>query len=179
MKSSIHLVMYVSLSLLGCATPYHSNSLLGGYTETQLAPDVFRVGFQGNGYTSPERAQDFALLRAAELAQQNGFRYFVVIDERSSTEVQSFTTPSQTQTSTYGSGTSHGNIYMNPFGATYSGTSYTYLSSRTTHTPGQTHTFYKPRTGLLIQGFHSKPENIYTFDAEYLQQSVKQRYRIK
>jgi hypothetical protein len=53
--------------LSGC-TPYKSNGIMGGYTDTQLAPDVFRIGFQGNGYTSTDRTQDFALLRAADLA---------------------------------------------------------------------------------------------------------------
>ncbi len=50
--------------LSGCATSYQQRGFAGGYSETQLAPDVFRVNFEGNGYTSSERAQDFALLRA-------------------------------------------------------------------------------------------------------------------
>ncbi len=67
--------------LSGCATSYQQKGFTGGYSETQLAPDVFRVNFQGNGYTSSERAQDFALLRAAELSLERGFRYFALLDE--------------------------------------------------------------------------------------------------
>ena len=45
----------------------------GGFTESQLDTNVFRVTFKGNGYTSPDRAEDMALLRSAELALQHGF----------------------------------------------------------------------------------------------------------
>ena len=61
----------LALVLSGCATAYQSNSLTGGYTDTQLAPDVFRVSFSGNAFTSNDRVQDFALLRAAELTLAN------------------------------------------------------------------------------------------------------------
>jgi len=148
---------------VGCATPYQSTSFRGGYSDTQLAPDVFRVYFRGNGYTAMERAQDFALLRAAELAQSHGFSCFAVVDESSSTSVQTFTTPGQSYTS--GSGMVTGNF------VTYSG--------QTMYYPGQTYTFHKPRTGLLIKCFTEKPEHIYTFDAAFLVHSLKQKYRLK
>ena len=53
----------------------------GGFSELQLSSDVYRVAFRGNGYTSPDRVIDFALLRAAELTLQQGARYFVVVNE--------------------------------------------------------------------------------------------------
>jgi hypothetical protein len=40
--------------LASCATPYESTGFLGGYSDTALAPDVYRISFQGNGYTSQE-----------------------------------------------------------------------------------------------------------------------------
>ena len=47
----------LSLALLaGCATPYQRMGALGGYQEEQLAPDIYRVAFFGNGYTSPQTA---------------------------------------------------------------------------------------------------------------------------
>src|SRR5262245_15060327 len=76
-----------------CATPYQSTGFSGGFSETRLAPDVFRVNFSGNGYTSAERAQDFAFLRAAELTLAAGFKYFVPLKEASSTTVSTITTP--------------------------------------------------------------------------------------
>ena len=147
----------------GCATPYQSKAFRGGYSESQLAPDVFRIHFRGNAYTSTERAQDFALLRAAELAREHGFKYFAVVDERSSSSVHTYTTPGQSYTS--GSAVVTGNI------ATYSG--------QTTYYPGQTVLMYKPETGLVIKCFAEKPQGIYTFDAAFLEQSLKQKYELK
>ena len=164
MKTSTSiLVAFAAFLLAGCATSYQSNGFTGGYSETQLAPDVFRVAFRGNGYTSPERAQDFSMLRAAELALQHGFTHLAVVDERSSTTAHSFTTAGQATTT----GTAY--VYGNQ--ATYSG--------HTTYTPGQTHTFYKPRTGLVVQFFKAKPDGVFAFDAVFLQQSIKQTYKIK
>src|SRR5438128_1156200 len=91
-----------AILLSGCATSYQSNGFTGGYSETRLAPDVFRVVFNGNGYTSGERAQDFALLRASDLTIQGGCSYFAIIDEKNSTSTSSFTTPGHAQTTAYG-----------------------------------------------------------------------------
>jgi len=151
----------------------------GGYTDTLLAPDVFRVVFRGNGYTSAERAQDFALLRASELSIQQGFTCFAIIDEQNSTSISSFTTPGHADTTAYGTGYSSGNIYLNPYGGSYSGSSSAYMNASTTYTPPQTYVFYKPQTGFLIRAFRSKPDGIFTFDAEFLQHSLKQKYNIK
>lgn len=62
----------------------------GGYSETQLAENKFRVSFRGNGLTSRERAADLSLLRAAELALDSGLTHFVVIQ---TTEELSKSTP--------------------------------------------------------------------------------------
>jgi len=149
--------------LAGCATPYQSNGFTGGFSETQLAPDVFRVYFCGNGYTSGERVQDFALLRASELSLQHSFKYFAILEQNNSVKSYSYSTPGEAYTT--GSVDIHGNT------ATFSG--------YTTYEPGKTYTFYKPKTGLLIQCFAEKPDGIYTFDASFLQQSLKQKYKIK
>jgi len=63
----IYGLLILPLIIVGCATGYHQNGFTGGFSETRLAPDVFRITFRGNGYTSAERAQDFALLHASEL----------------------------------------------------------------------------------------------------------------
>jgi hypothetical protein len=51
---------------------------MGGWYETQLSDARYQVSFFGNGATSDERASDFALLRACELAIENGYGYLVV-----------------------------------------------------------------------------------------------------
>ena len=60
-------VLAIALVLSACATTYQSESFSGGFSETQLDKNVFRVSFQGNGYTRAERAEEMALLRSAEL----------------------------------------------------------------------------------------------------------------
>ena len=70
--------------LLACATPYQHMGLGGGFTDKQLGPDTFKVHFRGNGYTPDKRAQDFAVLRAAELTLQHGYQYFTVLNVGSS-----------------------------------------------------------------------------------------------
>jgi hypothetical protein len=67
-----------AVMLGGCATGYQKMGLTGGYDEVRLAPDLYRVSVQGNGYTTPARAEKIMLLRAAELALQNGYPKFIV-----------------------------------------------------------------------------------------------------
>ena len=69
------------LMLAGCATAYQSKGLTGGYSDLQIAENMFKVGFEGNGYTNPQRARDYALLRSAELALGNNYKYFVILEE--------------------------------------------------------------------------------------------------
>lgn len=66
--------------VVACATPYQGMGFRGGYSETQLGPNVFRVAFKANAFSSHERAANLALLRSAELTLEHGFRYFVLVD---------------------------------------------------------------------------------------------------
>jgi len=169
MKQTIFLLVGSTLLcfLTGCATPYKSDGFMGGFSDTQLAPDVFRITFRGNAYTSAERAQDFAMLRAADLALQREFKFFAIVDESSSTAVSTFTTPGSAQTT--------GSAYVYGGSGSYYGT----YQGHTTLIPPQTYFMYKPHAGLLVRCFTDKPEGIYAFDATFLQQSLKQKYNIK
>lgn len=164
MKVSIQIFALAAVVFAsGCATPYQSTGFTGGFSETQLAPDVFRVYFRGNGHTSSERAQDFVMLRAAELSLQHGFTCFAILDESNSVKTQSLSTPGYAYTT--------GSAYANGNSATYSG--------YTAYTPGQTYTFHKPRTGLMIRCFQTKPDGIFTLDAAFLSQALKLKYHIR
>ncbi len=66
----------------GCATSYHRDGVTGGYSDTQLASDEFRVVFSGNVHTSDEQARDYALLRASQVTFQHGFHCFAITDEK-------------------------------------------------------------------------------------------------
>jgi len=92
-------VRRIVLALLAaCATPYQSKGYTGGFSETQLDVNVFRVNFNGNAYTSGERAVDFTLLRSAELAREHGYHYFIVVQHSAGYSYSTRTTPTQSHT---------------------------------------------------------------------------------
>jgi len=61
--------------LSGCASHYGT---IGRASETQLAPDRYRVAFFPTGYIPWDLAYREALLRCAELTIESGYRYFAV-----------------------------------------------------------------------------------------------------
>lgn len=153
------LLVVAVLALSSCATDYQSTGFTGGYSETRLAPDVFRVRFSGNGYTSSDRAEDFTLLRASDLTLNNGFSYFAIVTGGSSTAVSSFNTG--------GSAITTGQFTR---GGGYVGS--------TLFIPGQTVNIFKPRVGMLIKCFPSKPQGIDVFDARFLRSEIRRKYQL-
>jgi hypothetical protein len=124
--------MLVAVSFLaGCATSYQPQSFSGGFSEVMRGDDVYLVRFHGNGYTSPERAEDMTLLRAAELTLQKGRRYFTILSEDTRMDQSTYTTP--TQSTTTGS--------INQFGS---------FNARTTNSGGQTFDIRRPSARLLV-----------------------------
>lgn len=79
--------------LQGCSTAYQSRGFSGGYSETQLDENIFKVSFSGNGYISGHKVADYTLLRSAELTLQNGFKYFAIVDANSNIEHSTYTSP--------------------------------------------------------------------------------------
>lgn len=142
--------------LAACASPYQREGFGGGYSETQLSENIFKVSFRGNGYTSGDRAADMALLRSAEIALENGFQYFAVIDEQSSASYGTYTTPTTTNASV----TAYGNSAY---------------GSATTY-GGQTFFITKPRSTNLIACFKEKPEGLFVFDAGFVSKSLRQKF---
>lgn len=69
------------LALAGCATSYSRNELGwgDGYREQRLAPDLWLVRAQANGFSSDTFALDMATYRAAELARDAGFAYLQLL----------------------------------------------------------------------------------------------------
>lgn len=162
MKTYYVLILFALLS--GCATTYQPSSFSGGFSETRLGEDTFQVSFRGNGYTRPERASDFCLLRSSELALQNGFRYFIIVDSEKSSQLSTYTTPttSHTTANAYGYG------------------NYTYGTATTTTSGGETYVISKPRATNTIVCFKEKPQvNGLVFDAEYVSKSIKEKYGLE
>ena len=130
--------------LTSCATGYHQLKRTGGYSElnfgTSEAGALFAVEFSGNGFTSPERASDFALLRCAEVTLKAGYTHFYLISHVGNVSEEEFKTPTHTT----------GNVRV-----TTSGRTTTARGTATTY-GGQTITTRKPLARNLI--FCSKGE---------------------
>lgn len=68
---------FIAILVAGCATPYQPTGLTGGFDTTKLGENSYSVTFRANAYTSGDRARDFTLLRAADVALENGCPYFL------------------------------------------------------------------------------------------------------
>jgi hypothetical protein len=78
------LMMISALALAACATavgtPYAPANRQGyGYFATKIEGDRYRVSFAGDGATPAAVVEDYALLRAAELAVENGYDWFRIV----------------------------------------------------------------------------------------------------
>ena len=66
---------------VGCTTAYQKAGLTGGFVETDLGKNAWRVTFSGNGYTSYETVQTFWLYRCCEIALDKGFDGFEILSD--------------------------------------------------------------------------------------------------
>lgn len=161
LRASIYCL--IALIVAGCATPYQRSGLAGGFEETQLGENIFRVNFTGNGYTSKQRAQDFTLLRCAELSAEQGFPYFVIVD--GSAQSNSAYAPGVATSNTTASGSTYGNQFS---------------GRATTTTYGGGFTFSYPTTDNTIIGLKEKPENAsgVVYDSKFVVQSLRKKYEL-
>ncbi len=164
-------ILVLTIYLTGCATAYQPDSFSGGYSSTQLDTNVFQVTFKGNGLTSRERANDFALLRAAELTLTHGYNYFIIINAQQYSRGSTYTTPTTSttniDTNTYGNANGNGN-YANYSGNTYGTTTMTTYG-------GQTYHISEPRSADTIVCFKIKP-NGFSYNAQFIENSLKVKY---
>lgn len=153
-----------AITLTACMTPYTSDGLLGGYSETQVAENVWKVSFQGNGYTSRERAENMALLRSAELTLQEGYSYFAFADSRSQVDTTAGMVTPVTTTAT-GSGYRSGNMVSGSATSVSSGGQMIFISS--------------PSTNNTVVMFKAKPDNAgVVYDAKFICNSLGKKYEI-
>jgi len=155
------LILILFTLLLGaCATAYQKEGLTGGFSETQLSENTWKVHFEGNGYTRTERAEDYALLRASELTLKNGFSYFLLADSKSSTDEQVYKTPTTSNTQAY--------VQSNGYGY-----------ATTTQNGGNLIFISKPSATNIVVMFKEKPETKgLIFDAAFLCRSLGAKYEV-
>lgn len=162
MEKIIYFVIAVILS--GCTTgmSYHSwdSALELGYTDMQLNEKVFRVSYAG--YNIPQsECDDFAIMRAAEIAKEKGYKYFRILAENKSVQSQAYFIPG----ATYTTGTVTGNGNTASFNATsYSG--------------GVAGTIQRPTSTFTIELLKEKDEVPVTIDAEIAWNSLAKKHGV-
>lgn len=156
-------VSFLVIFMQSCATTYQSAGFTGGFSETRLDENIFRVTFHGNGYTGRERATDFTLLRSAELTLEHGYKYFVIIDSDKFSIESSYTTPRNSYTT--GMAYSYGNNMS--------------LYATTTTTGRNTYNVSKPGLSKTIICFKEKPEKTISYNAEFIFKNITKKYGIK
>jgi hypothetical protein len=147
------LTLAITFAILGCASPYQSYGFAGGFKETQLDTNVWRVFFEGNGYTQSDRAEDFAMLRSAELTLANGFTHFAFSSSKTGKDISTYSRPVRV----YSSDT----------------------SSAIRVTGGTTEIISKPTATNIVVMFKGKPElNSAIFDATFICNSIGKKYEV-
>ena len=125
-----------------------------------LAKDNYIVNFRGNEATSSEKTRDLALLRAAEIAIDNGYPYFVVLN-------------GGTREKSYTSQIAPGNIQTNVYGG------YGYNVANTTYNNPVMMDFSQFKTELSIKAFSKENAPSNALEAAYIVNEMKKKYKIK
>ena len=75
-------VLCVALFLTACATSYKpAKKIKGkGYFDSVLQENVYDIVFNANSQTSLKKTKDYALLRAAEVCLEKGYKTFSIIN---------------------------------------------------------------------------------------------------
>ena len=77
----LFLILTAAAVLWACATPYKQarKETSNGYFDTKMQEGMYQVLFNGNDNTSARKANDYALLRAAEVCLENGYKSFEIL----------------------------------------------------------------------------------------------------
>jgi hypothetical protein len=91
------LVATAGLSACATATPYQPNirgqAVSGGFSETRLEADRFRVTFAGNSLTSRDTVERYLLYRAAELTVAQGADWFSLVERQTDRKARTYVDP--------------------------------------------------------------------------------------
>jgi len=102
MKKALLVALVLTLAgaaLASCetATPYQplspKNAQSGGFSETRLEADRWRVTFQGNSLTSRGTVENYLLYHAAELTLAQGFDWFEMADRSTDKQTDTYALP--------------------------------------------------------------------------------------
>lgn len=148
----------------GCAIgrSYHSadNMWKLGYTDTQLNESVYRVSYAG--YSIPQsECDDFAIMRASEIAKEKGYKYFRILTEKQSSHNESLYVPGSTYTT--GTVSGYGNVAQ---------------MNATSYSSGFWGTGSYPVSTITIEMLKEKVDSLDTLDAEIIWSSFAQKHGV-
>lgn len=131
------------LAASGCATGYQQAGFTGGFSEVPISATAYKISVSGNAFTRGSRVNEMALLRAAEIADENGYRFFQLLDMNEYTSISTYTSAGTSQTMTTGTA----QISQFGSGARIAGQT----NSMTTYSPPQTTEFVKPGVDIVVR----------------------------
>ena len=154
---------FMGLSLTACATAYKSNSFFndGGFSETELQENIFKVAFRGNEFTNKDKIVDFTMLRAAEICSSRNMKY-MIISNTSTENISTGYLPATINSNSYGTINSYGN------NSNYSSNTNTIINPAVS--------LFDTKSNLFVQCLDKKVAN--AWDAEFLSRSLKEKYKI-
>jgi hypothetical protein len=144
--------------ITSCATAYQPTSFSGGFTDTQLSENVWKVSVNGNAYTSKSTIGDYALLRASELTLQKGFKYFVVGSQNEDSKKFNATFGTNSST-TYGNISSSGNF-----------------NARTNYTTPTVVPMKKHSNEIIFEMLHKKEDGVFTYNAQLIYDQLASKH---
>jgi len=160
----------------GCATQYRYSYWKGGYSETHLDENMYKVYFKGNGYTSRQSSDEMCLLRCAELCLEAGYTYFVVVEAEQKTRTSTYTTPTRTRTNATLNGSTRANATLSGNSVYANSNTSERLSANTITTGGQTRTISKPGQVNTIVLINEKPNTGDSYNAKFIFNSLSKKY---
>lgn len=89
-KLKVIFVFLCAILISSCATTYKraGNPDGVGYYDSLLQKNMYEVTFNGNSDISSTTAQDYALLRAAEICIENGYKTFDIVNSKDNSKTE-------------------------------------------------------------------------------------------
>lgn len=152
------------LAVAGCATPYQSGGISGGYSEKRINDSAYVVSFNGNGFASKDRVYYFWMYRCAELTLKNGYALFY-IKPNEAPHASNIPLPHFYSDETTHRGQDQSDMVKVRGGTTYH---YTYIPGSTTTSTKWTY------SGTVLMFAKPLPhEELYAFDAQTIINDLK------
>jgi hypothetical protein len=121
--AALALILAAGLAACATPTPYQpratASSSSGGYAESRIEGDRWRVSFSGNSLTSRETVESYLLFRAAELTLQQGYDGFSVVDRATDRHTRTYVDPDPFYDPWYGSRFGYWRPYWRYYGGGY------------------------------------------------------------